>query len=238
MDSNTTNIIPSEDIKISFTKISLTTVENKRNPLIHNKGFAKFSGKKPLLQKVKSENTNLIKKEFDCEKKRLEKTKSEIIKNADDDLLSNLSEMNSTERFKKLCCNFQLPLFEVHCTIRDVVDNNEKDIKEENLPKNKPNHIEKFKRMWTMEGKRRIDAEDMTKGLDEKQSKYFTIMNDFKDNYMAYALKCKEIYYQYSHRFKQNMEFLKTEEFKKLREQILIHREKFAQNIHMYHSMI
>ena len=227
MDQSKSNAIPSEETKVPQINSSVPKESSNRNPLLCNKGSAKFSS-------TNQDISNLFLTPLAPPSSKLysimEDTKTPItnpsqgnnnrdIPDIDDDLLSNTSEMNSSERFNRLSNIFQLPLFEVHTTMHSLKYNRSatifdpKKLKRRVKKKLTAEDKEDVKRSRTINGVKRIDAENMVQKLEPRVRDYFTLMSQFKTNYLNHVLNNNKIYFQYASMSKQDLSILNTPEF-------------------------
>jgi len=158
--------------------------------------------------------------------------KDQMTHTLSDDLISDVSELNSSERFKKLTSIFLLPMFEVHNTMQAMKQNLIKTPSE--IHESKPEGLILPRRAQTLAGVTRTHVEDMKRELTPKQHEYFSKMNAFRGSYLSNVLNRREIYFQYVTMSKADMWYLGTQDYEKRYIEMMSQRPKFAQNKSKY----
>eukprot|EP00826_Nyctotherus_ovalis_P005950 TRINITY_DN11363_c0_g1_i1.p1 TRINITY_DN11363_c0_g1~~TRINITY_DN11363_c0_g1_i1.p1 ORF type:complete len:239 (-),score=52.91 TRINITY_DN11363_c0_g1_i1:507-1223(-) len=233
MDSSLINAIPSEEIKVEFVRKSTAKSKLKKNPLLLNKGS--------VVTEVKTKTCTPLPDSFPSPLRICPLVGSSAyhiasvqhkarLKLVHDKGFSGLSELNSAERFNKLINLFQPPLFEVKSTMIELGKqpaNEERDEDEQ---------FDEVRRAKTVEGTRRAEIEDMVQILTTKEFQYFTLMNQFKENYLYQTLNDNKVFSQYLSLSKVDSEFFHASDFTARRNKILAQQNKFAQNTYKYHG--
>jgi len=156
--------------------------------------------------------------------------------------MSNISELTSAERISKVNNIFQLPLFEIHNTMQDILFRKRTKRKmQEALKKVEPEPKIKqgseitdpknsnllvcpvklpFKSRSLFQ-KEKQGFEKLGAELTQKQEEYFRKMFAFKGNYLFHVLNEKSIYLQYVILSRENMSFTTCEPFVSRVRQIL-----------------
>ena len=243
MEGSLESSIPSEEIKMLPIKNQANATQDMQNPLIHNKGSAKTNGKNSgilpfvipatppsSLLEIVDENESLnVKNELIREQN--ERITKVTPGNLNEETLSISSEMNSSERFKRLTV-FQLPVFEVHTTMKNLIERKMNEKSCINIVNKK--ETEKILKAKTMNGTSRREAENMMESLSKSEFEYFTIMNKYNTNYLKHVLNFNAIYFQYAEISKIDTKFIHTDEFINKRNNILLQKKNFTQNTHKY----
>ncbi len=133
------------------------------------------------------------------------------------------SELDSSERFRKLANLCQLPLFEIHGTMHVLRQ-------KRTLQHERGKRSNEFRKSRTMHGARTPGAQEMLQTLTQEQHKYFGHMKESKTDYMSHMLNCKQIYFQYVAVSKTNMWFLKSAEFEVMTSKLMEQKERFRQD--------
>jgi hypothetical protein len=174
-------------------------------------------------------------------------------------VLSDMSELNSSERFKKLSNFFQLPLFEVHSTMQLLrlqksskrhargegegegpgeVGQHEGEGDTSPVTGSKLSVKDQLLVLGTKPYHKcrsalladKPDLEKLRAELTPKQEAYFALMKDIKTNYISHALNNREIYFQYVAMSRANLEFTNTPDFAREVETLLLQQPKYARN--------
>jgi len=252
MEHSLINTIPSEEIKIAPINNSLTKTRTMKNPLLSNKGSAKADMNKevevkvntvpsctpPLVSSISPSVFPIIESTMVhiCAAKTNKEYPlcSSIKLSFNEDCLSNLSEMNSVDRFNRLSNGFQPPLFEVRNTMLELIAK-QIDQKSDSLKDEPFSPVHKAR---TIEAIKRSDAENMTKKLTPEEYQYFAIMNQFTENYLGRALKYNKIFNQYATLSRINRKLLQSSDFINRRRKILKQKNKYAKNTYKYHGIV
>lgn len=236
MDNSLISAIPSEEIKVESVRKSTAKSKLKKNPLVLNKGSAVTEGGANICTALPNSFPSPLRirpsvgPAADLVASAQRKTRLSPLKLAHDEGFSGLSELNSAERFSKLINLFQPPLFEVKSTMIELGR------QPANKERDEDESFGEMRRVRTVEGTKRAEAEDMTQMLTTKEFQYFTLMNQFKENYLNQALNNGKVFSQYLSLSKINSEFFHTSDFTTRRNKILAQQNKFAQNTYKYHG--
>ena len=267
---------PNEEIKRTTSTLSqfaqyARPVKEHVNPLLHNKGCVRRAGRQ--LVKLDSAPVRLLEA---TPKEPLEVPQEEELKEplssippAQEDqglvkkgtntsscsgLLSDVSELNSSERFKKLSNFFQLPLFEIHNTMQllrvqhqgkrvdaseGAIHGPERHGREGNAspvslskPAEKDQHLalgaKGYHKCRSTLLATKPDVDKLRGELTPKQEAYFALMKDIQSNYINHALNYPEIYFQYVAMSRANLEFTNTPEFGREVAELLLQQPHYA----------
>ncbi len=145
---------------------------------------------------------------------------------------SNTSELNSDERKTQL---FQLPLFEIHGTIQQLIKarrllpqeeqaENQNDSPADSLsPPSRPPGKSR-----TMQPDKGVALEKLAEDLTPQQYEYFKEMYAFKGSYLLHVLHVREIYFQYVSISKNDMSYTTSHEFTTQVSRLLTQKPRFA----------
>ena len=241
-------------IKINYFAQLPKESKTRINPFLYNKGYVKPLGleettalSRPIIHtppppaRVPLEDykfSSSVRKQTapEYEVEPFDQPYKENVQGSNEDLLSITSELNSSERFKKLSNIFQLPMFEIHNTMQAVMSRKLLETISEKNGDDTPKRTKKKTKSkgqhkcLSVYGTKREGAEDMQQELTPKQYTYFSKMNEFKTDYLSHVLNHKEIYFQYVSMSKANTWFLNSAEFITRNNKLLEQKSKFKRN--------
>ncbi|MDR3548669.1 MAG: hypothetical protein P4M11_10475 [Candidatus Pacebacteria bacterium] len=135
--------------------------------------------------------------------------------------MSNMSELNSSERIAKVNNVFMLPLFEITNTMHALMGSFnlvpkvlEEAVKDDTTTKGLLDHIARCPyKSRSMAPCQKQSFENLGKDLTPEQYCYFKQMYAFKTNYLFHALNMRGVYFQYVAVSREDMAFTNSEAF-------------------------
>lgn len=244
-------MFPTEDTKEqsepmnNLRRYSQTAVSHM-NPLLFNKGNVPKtpSANHTICRGFSSEEDIEIPEEsatnFITTKVRSFKSKTNIkyssILIADEDL-NDSSELRTVERNQRMLNLLRIPIFETHDSEHLTPEKNKEapavKTRESALVVTAP-YVEEHKLLTykskTLKTAPTPSIESMGAKLTIEQHDYLKAMYEFKDYYLYYVLKKKEIFRQYVAMSKANMSFTKSKIFQEQKGNLLLETTKFNRN--------